>query len=50
MAPERSRIDARAAIADIIARRIREMKLEPPRASEGQLADLAAARRELENE
>lgn len=41
---------ARAAIADIIASRIEDLKLEPPKLSEAQLADLAEARKQLEHE
>lgn len=38
---------ARAAIADIIARRIADLELEPPRLSDEQRAELDAARKEL---
>ncbi len=38
---------ARAAIADIITSRIRELNLKPPEPSEQQLAELEAARKEL---
>ena len=38
---------ARAAVADIIASRIGELKLQPPKVSEKQKADIAAAREEL---
>jgi PPK2 family polyphosphate:nucleotide phosphotransferase len=41
---------ARAAIADIIVRRIAELKLEPPKLTRQQKVDLAKARAELELE
>lgn len=41
---------ARAAIADIIAARIRGLDLQPPQATEEQLAGLAEARRQLRSE
>jgi len=41
---------ARAAVADIIAARIRGLKLRPPQASEEQLSGLAEARRQLRAE
>ncbi len=41
---------ARAAIADIVARRIADMNLEPPKVSDEERSKLAEARVELENE